>query len=200
MRDLTRKRLVAGLLVLALVGTGALAAVGALAGGLSGDDEPDVADRTPIASDLAEPLWNPCDALEPTQVAELFGSTFDQQTGTPSEPRCTFTPTDDGGTVIDINYQLYDGTLQDIVDQLGDPGDTSELLQPEVPGASGARIVVDSADDALAVTGLVRNGRLVQVVNALDLTPYDKDVTVGGVEALLADLAAAAEESGLNQG
>ena len=199
MRDLTRKRLVAGLLVFALVGAGALAAIGALAGGLS-DDESAVAPRTPISSDLAEPLWNPCDALDPTQVAALFGSAFDQRTGTPAEPRCTFTPTDEGGTVLDINYQLYDGTLQDIVDQLGDPGDTSELLEPNVPGASGARIVVDSADDALAVTGLVRNGRLVQVVNALDLTPYDKDVTVDGVEALLAALAARAADSGLNAG
>ncbi|WP_323791965.1 hypothetical protein [Nocardioides sp.] len=200
MRDQTRTRLVAGLLVFALVGAGALAAVGALVGGLSGDDDPAAAPRTPIATDLGEPLWNPCDALAPTQVAELFGSTFDQQTGTAAEPRCIFTPTDEGGTILDINYQLYDGTLQDIVDQLGDPGDTSELLEPGVPGASGARIVVDTADDALAVTGLVRNGRLVQVVNALDLSPYDKDVTVDGVEALLAALAARAEDSGLNAG
>ena len=176
----------------------ALLAVGALTAGCSGDDEPALPPRTPIPSELAEPLWNPCDALDPAEVATLFDATFDQQTGTAEAPRCTFTPSDEGETVIDINYQLYGGTLQDVVTQLGRPGDTSELRQPKVPGASGARIVIDSADDALAVTGLVRNGRLVQVVNALDLTPYDKEPTVAAVRRLLVELAAHAEESGLN--
>lgn len=168
--------------------------------GCSGGDEPALPPRTPIPTELAEPKYNPCDALDPTEVADLFGAAFDQQTGTDQEPRCTFTPTVEGETVLDINYELYGGTLEDIVTQLGDPGDTSELRQPRVPGASGARIVIDSASDALAVTGLVRNGRLVQVVNALDLTPYDKEATVSAVRQLMTTLAAQAQETGLNDG
>lgn len=168
--------------------------------GCGGDDEPDLPPRAPIPSELAEPLWNPCDALDPAEVSTLFTATFDQQTGTSDEPRCTFTPTEEGETVLDINYQLYGGTLQDIVDQLGDPGDTSALTTPRIPGSSGARLIVDTDDEALAVTGLVRNGRLIQVVNALDLTPYDKEATVAGVRRLLTELASHAEESGLNTG
>ncbi len=126
--------------------------------GCSGDDEPPLPPRTPIPSDLAEPLWNPCDALDPVAVADLFGATFDQQTGTDDAPRCTFTPTVEGETVLDINYELYGGVLEDIVTQLGNPGDTSELRKARVPGASGARVVIDADSDALAVTGLVRNG------------------------------------------
>ncbi|MEN8673800.1 hypothetical protein [Nocardioides sp.] len=168
--------------------------------GCGGGDDPELPPRTPIPSELAEPLWNPCDALDPAEVSTLFTATFDQQTGTSAEPRCTFTPTEEGETVLDINYQLYGGTLQDIVDQLGDPGDTSELTAPRIPGSSGARLIIDTDEDALAVTGLVRNGRLVQVVNALDLAPYDRDATVAGVRRLLTELASHAEESGLNTG
>ena len=188
--------------VVAVVLVGVLVA-GALAAALTafrGQDEPQLPPRTPLPTERAEPLWNPCDALEPTRVAELFGTTFDRLTGTPQEPRCAFTPAAEGEPVVEVNYQLYGGTLEDIVTQLGDPVGTSEILQPTVPGASGARIIVDSDDDALAVTGLVRNGRLVQVVNTLDLTPYDRDTTVDAVRELMADLASRAEESGLNLG
>lgn len=180
----------------ALIGT--VLALGLVATGCSGGDEPTLPARTPIPTELAEPLWNPCDALDPAAVADLFAATFDQQTGNAQEPRCTFTPSVDGEVVLDINYQLYGGTLEDIVTQLGDPGDTSELLSPRVPGASGARIIVDSDAEALAITGLVRNGRLVQVVNALDVAPYDKTATVSGVRELMVELAARAEDSGLN--
>ncbi|CAN5417145.1 hypothetical protein BH09ACT12_BH09ACT12_14450 [soil metagenome] len=168
--------------------------------GCSGDDEPTLPPRTPIPTELAEPLWNPCDALKPAEVAKLFGATFDLATGTDAEPRCTFTPTVEGETVLDINYQLYGGILEDVVTQLGDPSDTSELRSPKLPGASGARIIIDADADALAVTGLVRNGRLVQVVNALDVTPYDKESTVAAVRQLMIELASHAKESGLNVG
>lgn len=171
-----------------------------VAAGCSGDDEPPLPPRTPIPTELAEPLWNPCDTLDPAQVAALFDATFDQQTGNDQDPRCTFTPTVEGETVLDINYQLYGGVLEDVVTQLGDPGDSSELRKLRVPGASGARLIIDSDSDALAVTGLVRNGRLVQVVNALDVAPYDKEAIVTGVRELMAELAAHAEESGLNVG
>ncbi len=186
-RSVVSRSTVAGAVVLAL-----------LASGCSGDDEPALPARTPIPTELAEPLWNPCDALDPLAVATIFDAAFDQQTGSDQEPRCTFTPTVEGEVLLDINYQLYGGTLEDIVTQLGDPGDSSELLSPKVPGASGARIIVDSDGEALAITGLVRNGRLVQVVNALDLAPYDKAATLSGVRELMAELAARAEESGLN--
>ena len=181
-----------------LASLAAVAALSLVAAGCSGEDEPALPERTPISSELAEPLWNPCDALDPATVTELFDAAFDQRTGSDQEPRCVFTPTTDGEVVLDINYQLYGGTLEDIVTQLGDPADSSELLSPRVPGASGARIIVDSDAEALAITGLVRNGRLVQVVNALDLAPYDKAATVAGVRELLTDLASRAEESGLN--
>lgn len=177
-----------------------VAALSLVASGCSGDDAPALPPRTPIPTELAEPLWNPCDALDATAVAALFDASFDQQTGSDQDPRCIFTPTVEGEVVLDINYQLYGGTLEDIVTQLGDPGDSSEIRAPRVPGASGARIIIDSDTEALAITGLVRNGRLVQVVNALDLAPYDKDATLAGVGELLAELAARAEESGLNVG
>ena len=48
------------------------------------------------------------------------------------------------------------------------------------------------------MTGFVRNGRLVQVVNALDPKPYRRDGIRTAVEALLGDLAAHASESGIS--
>ena len=117
MREARTKIVAAGIVAAVVLGGSATG----LAVVLAGDDEPAVPPRTPIPSELAEPLWNPCDTLDPTEVADLFGATFDQQTGTDQAPRCTFTPTVEGETVLDINYQLYGGTLEDVVTQLGDP-------------------------------------------------------------------------------
>ncbi|WP_370250191.1 hypothetical protein [Nocardioides sp.] len=161
-----------------------------------GDD--DVAPRTPLPTAPAEALWNPCSALDLAEVGDLFDERYRVDTGTDTEPRCTFTPGADGGTAVDVNYQLYDGTLKDVVAELPPPGEDATLTAPRLPDANGVRILSSIDGDTLAVTGFVRNGRLVQVVNALDPTPFDRPRVVSGVREVLAALAAAADESGLS--
>ncbi len=172
-----------------------------LLAGCSGDDETEaVAPRTELPSTPAEALWNPCSALDRAEVNELFDVDFSQQTGTPAAPVCTFTPTREGRVVIDVNYNLFQGTLRDIVRQLGTPNaEGATLTAPRLRHADGARIIstIDE-DDTLAVTGFVRNGRLIQVVNAIDPAPYDKPAIVRGVRALMNRLAERAHESGLS--
>lgn len=182
----------------------ALLTAGVLALGTAGCSGSDAAKealgpKPDLPTAPTEPLWNPCSALDLDEVNELFSATFSQQTGSASEPTCTFTPSADGAVAIDINYSLYAGTLRDIVAELGDPESVgATLTAPRLPDANGARIISNVTDDTLAVTGFVRNGRLVQFVNALDPAPYDKAGTVRGVRELMVRLAKHADESGLS--
>lgn len=169
----------------------------ASAGCSSDDEQKELGPKPDLPTSPAEALWNPCSALKPTAVEELFGTTFRVQLGTDAEPQCVFTPAATGDTAFTVNYNLYGGTLVDIVAELGDASDTSTLSAPRLPGASGARIITSVEDDTLAVTGLVRNGRLIQVVDATDPAPFDRQRTVSAVREVMTELAAHAGESGL---
>ena len=179
---------VAGVLV-AL--TTALAGCGDDAGG---GEKPDFsASETPA-------LWNPCDGLDPEAVSTSFGVRFTVRTGTDAEPQCSFAPTAEGDPAVDVSYQLYAGTLEDLLGTFGDLQEEgrTEVASPQVPAADDARVVSDVTDDGtLAVTGFVRNGRLVQVVNALQPPPADRREVEAAVTTMLAGLAAHAAEAGI---
>jgi hypothetical protein len=166
---------------------------------VAGCSDEEVAPRPELPT-TPVPLWNPCDGLAPPDVSRLFATTFTTATGTPEEPRCTFTPEDDGDPALDVNYQQYAGSMDDLFHSFGQVTDGAEtqVSDPTVTGADEARVVVDVVDDTLAVTGFVQNGELFQVVNAIDPAPYDRSRMAAGVRALLADLASHAAESGLS--
>lgn len=184
--------------VAAAVLTACLALVAA---GCSGDDGGGEAlgERPDLPSDPPQ-LWNPCDGLEPAAVAATFGTELTARTGTEDEPLCSFTPIEDGGPAVDVNYQLYPGTLDELLATFGEvqvEGRT-DVTAPEVPAADDARVISDVGDDdVLAVTGFVRNGQLVQVVNALDPAPFDQRAVRRAVTELLTPLAEHASGSGL---
>ncbi|MEO9324066.1 hypothetical protein ABFT23_11280 [Nocardioides sp. C4-1] len=181
--------------------TAALAAVLLLAAGCGGGDDTEATGTPPDLPTAPPELWNPCDGLDDTAVSTAFGTTFTVRRGSDSEPTCTFSPTTEGGPAIDVNYQLYAGTLEDLLKSFGvlaDGADT-RVSSPTVAGADDARVVSDvDADDTLAVTGFVRNGRLVQVVNALDPAPADRAAVEAAVTTMLEGLAAHAAESGIS--
>jgi hypothetical protein len=166
-----------------------------------GDDDPgaDVGERPDLPTAPPE-LWNPCDGLDPDSVSEAFGTTFTARTGTDEQPQCSFAPTAEGDTAVDVNYQLFAGTLDDLLETFGDleVADRTEVSSPEVAEADDARVILDVNEGTLAVTGFVRNGQLVQVVNALDPEPFTRDRVVRAVTTLLTDLSAHASESGLS--
>ncbi|WP_134768141.1 hypothetical protein [Nocardioides sp. 1609] len=176
---------------------GLLALTAALAA-CSGDDEP--AGPRPTMPTEAPALWNPCDGLDTAAVSTAFGATFDTRTGTAESPLCSFTPQEDGGPAMDVNYQLFAGSLDDLMKTFGvlAEGATTEVTTPEVPDADDVRLIVDvTADDTLAVTAFVQTGDLVQVVNALDPSPFDRAAVVRGVRTVMAGLATHAAESDL---
>lgn len=166
-----------------------------LAAGCS-DDEP--TPRTALPTE-APARWNPCDGLDPAAVAESFGTTFSVVTGTDEEPRCSFSPREEGAPALDVNYQLYPGTMAELIDTFGTlaEGARTRVTGPDLASADDARIIVDVSDGTLAVTGLVQNGALVQVVNALDPSPFDRGLMTRGVRTVLAELAVHAGDSGL---
>jgi hypothetical protein len=174
----------------------ALVAVLALAGcsssSSSSDGEPDTPPGHPTT---APALWNPCDGLRPARVAEAFRTTFTVDAGTDAAPACRFTPTADGDVGLDVNYQVFAGSLEELFGTFGAAGPTTEVTAVRVRGADDARLVVDVVDDTLLVTGFVQNGRLVQVVNALDPEPAPRPRVVAAVRELLADLSEHAASS-----
>lgn len=139
-------------------------------------------------------LWNPCDGLELTEVQRALSVELSVATGSPDAPQCTFTPTQDGEPALDVNYQLYPGSLEELVDTFGVPTEGSEIdvTTPDVLDADDARLIVSVVDDTLAVTGFVQNGDLVQTVDVIDPQPYDQARVVRGVREVLAAFSAAA--------
>ncbi|TYL55033.1 hypothetical protein FXB39_05410 [Nocardioides sp. BGMRC 2183] len=161
-----------------------------------GDDEasgakPDLPTETPA-------LWNPCDTLDAAFVQKQFGTDSTEHSGTATEPECRFAPKDpdSGDPAITINYQLFDGDLDQLWETMGQQ-DSADVRDPRIEGADAARIVVDARKRQLFVTGFVETGDLFQVVNVADPRPYDEDAVIAGVEATLTALAAQANEAGI---
>ena len=183
------------LVVLVSAALTAVLAAGCSSSSSGSDGEP----ATPPGHPSTAPaLWNPCDGLEPPQVARLFRTTFTVDAGTPSEPACRFTPAADGDVGLDVNYQIFAGSLEELFATFGTAQASTEVTTVRVRGADDARLVVDTVDETLLVTGFVQNGRLVQVVNALDPDPAPRARVVAGVRALLTDLSAHADESAVD--
>jgi hypothetical protein len=170
-------------------------AVGCSSSSSSSDGKP----ATPPGHPSTAPaVWNPCDGLAPRRVARLFRTEFTVDAGTSSQPACRFTPTADGDAAIDVNYQIFAGTLVELFKTFGASQPTTEVTTVKVSEADDARVVVDVVDDTLLVTGFVQNGRLVQVVNAVDPAPYPRAAVVDAVIAVLGDLARHADESAVD--
>ena len=136
--------------------------------------------------DVADVGWSPCDGLTAERVSEIAGEPMEEQTGTTDQPRCTFTPTTEGGAAYDVNFLLFDGGLDAALDAMG--AVSSQLHPVTVPGADSARIAVRERKSGIAVTGFVQVGGLVQSVNAAHLAPYDRDALVASTTDLLAEL------------
>ena len=189
MPDLTRGRTRTRLSLMA-----AAAALPMLLAGCGGDDlgaKPSLPSETPA-------LWNPCDGLTVKFVNRQFAATTTKDAGTPTAPDCRFPPTKKkaGEPVLTANYQLFDGTLDELWTAMGQQK-KADVRDVDVAGAEAAKIVVNAKKSQLYVTGFVANGTLFQVVNVADPTPYDVDRIVDGVEATLAKLAQHAADSGV---
>ena len=138
----------------------------------------------PPAPTPTEPLFNPCSALDVDQVSRLLDADLRLNAGTPAAPTCSLTPAEDGGPVVDANYQLIPQGLDAIFDAMGDL-DPDDVETVRVPGADDARVVVDFDDQQLYVSGFVQNGELVQTVDVVDPLPYDRARVVSGVRQIL---------------
>lgn len=165
-----------------------VAAVALLAG--CGEGEP-VADPAP-STHSASP-WNPCDGLDAGPISAALGATVRVEDGGGDVYRCAVLPEAEGDARMSITYQWSGVTLEEAWKQMGIPA--GRATSPRIAGADAARLVVDAGPKAVAVTGFVQTGDLIQVVNALDLPPHDRGAVVGAVEVVLEQLVAAAPES-----
>ena len=142
------------------------------------------------ASKAAGVAWSPCDTLTAASVSSLVGEKVGENDGTSDQPRCTFTPAEDGGAAYDVSYLWFDGGLDAALDSMG--AISSQLERVRLPGADAARVAVKARKSGVLVTGFVQTKGLVQSVNAVQLAPYDEQQVVGATKRLLAELAAQA--------
>jgi len=163
-----------------------------LLAGCGGDDGPPPAAPTPTQA-----LWNPCDALDAKGVGQEFGGPVTEEDGTPTSPVCSFTPATEGDPVVDANYQIFPAGLDAAWKTMG-RSDTATVTSPKVRGADDTRLVVDSDDDQLYVSGFVQNGDLIHTVDAVDPKPYDRRRLMRAVTWTLGRLSAHARGSDLS--
>jgi hypothetical protein len=178
-----------------LAATGSLLAAAALLAGCSDDESGDAAPTaTPTEAASEQAYWNPCDGLRARPVEKALGARLKVERGTREAPRCTLVPRAEGGAAIDVNYTVFGAGLDEAWEQMGAPDDGS-VTEPEVAGADDTRMVVSPGDDALAVTAFVQNGEVVQLVNVVDPTPYDRERVVAAVGEVMSQLSAYAGRS-----
>ncbi len=165
----------------------AVLAVALLLAGCGSDDRATDPDHTLPPT---EALWNPCDALDLDKVSTWLASEFAKDVGTLENPSCTFSPTLDGGPVVNANYALVPSGLDAVFETMSrlDPDDVSDV---QVPGADAAKLVVDFDSRQLFVSGFVQNGDLIQTVDVVDPRPYDEALVVRAVRGILAKFSAA---------
>lgn len=174
--------------------TGAAVAAALLLAGCSSADGSS-ADPEPTASPSEARVWNPCNGIEVERVEDSLGTALTVERGTEDTPRCALVPAQEGDAVIDTNYTVFAGTFEEAWDAMGAPDDGSvDIVDPTIPTADGARLVVDAGTEAVGVTGFVQKGPLVLIVNALDTTPYRQGKVAAAVREVMTQLAAYAPE------
>ncbi len=172
----------------------AVAAAAVLAGCSSSSSAPR---PSATESQAAAVAWSPCDGLTAASVGRIAGARLAMHTGTVDQPRCTFVPRTRGGPAYDVSYLWFDGGLDEALDSMG--AISSQLRSVPVPGADAARLAVREKKSGVLVTGFVQTKGLVQSVNAVDLTPYDRRAFVTSVTDLLAQLARTAPRAPAQQ-
>lgn len=160
-----------------------------LLAGCSGDDGP-----PPAAPSPTEALWNPCDALDAEGIEREFGARVTEENGTPTSPVCSFSPRTEGDPVVDANYVLFPAGLEAAWESMG-RSETATVTTPKVRGADDTRLVVETGEGQIFVSGFVQNGDLIHTVDAVDRRPYDRRRLERAVAWALARLSAHARDA-----
>ena len=180
--------LLALLLPLAACGAGDSAGSAGSAGSASG-----ATSGSGTGSTSAAPAWNPCGDLSARQVGAALGARVTVDTGSTDAPRCAFLPAAKNGPTLNVTYLWFDGGFEQAFASMGRLD--GRVSRPAVPGADAARLVVNTNRQATLVTGFVRTGRLVETVNAVQLTPSDPRAVVRATRRVMATLVAHAPAS-----
>ena len=144
---------------------------------------------TSTASTPAAAPFNPCDDLTAALVGRALGAEVSKETGSGSNLRCAFLPKQTGGPTLNVTYLDFAGDFDEAWAAMGTIDGT--VTDVDVAGAQAARLVVNTRDDAVLVTGFVQVGGLLQTVNAVQLAPYDEARSTAAVTTVLTRLAKA---------
>lgn len=163
-----------------------------LLAGCGGEDD----GPPPPAPSPTEALWNPCDGLAAGPLGKRLGADYTEEDGSATQPRCSFTPAEEGDPAVNANYLLFPQGLDAAWDTMG-ASHTATVTEPRVRGAEATRLVVEAQPDQLYVTGFVQNGDLIQTVDVVDPVPYDRRRIERAVTWTLGRLSAHADAEGV---
>jgi hypothetical protein len=137
--------------------------------------------------------WNPCGDLSARRVGAALGARVTVDTGSADQPRCAFLPAATNGPTLNVTYLWFDGRFEQAFTSMGRL--EGRVTRPAVPGADATRLVVNTNRQATLVTGFVKTGRLVETVNAVQLTPSDPRAVVRATRRVMTTLVAHAPAS-----
>jgi len=130
--------------------------------------------------------WNPCGDLAADAVGRALRSPVTEATGTVDTPRCAFLPEKKGGPTLNVTYTWFDGGFERAWRSMGELAGTVRDL--DLRGADQARLVVNTREEAVLVTGFVQTGDLIETVNAAALAPYDRAAVTAATTEVMATL------------
>jgi uncharacterized protein DUF3558 len=160
-----------------------------------GDASPDRASPAGTSPTVAGPggdsstaprVWNPCGDLAATRVGRALGERVTRETGTADTPRCAFLPVTKGGPALNVTYAWFAGGFERAWRRMGVPDGRVRDLR--LPGADHARLVVNRSRGAVLVTGFVQTGDLVEIVNAIGLSPDEHAAVTSATTGVLRTL------------
>lgn len=168
------------------VGNGTDSTGSPVASGSPGAD----ASGTPTG-DPARTVEDPCRALPAAAVAAVVGHPVEArsgQTGSLSNRTCYYTPSDDSTAELVVGSQWTDADFDEVWGSIADKIE-GDVETPRIPGADGARVVVDAGAKSVLLTGFVRHADQVDTVNVYADAPYDEKAQLAQVVDLLRRLA-----------
>ena len=125
-------------------------------------------------------------------MGAALGARVTEETGTADNPRCAFLPVRKGGPTLNVTYTPFEGDFDAAWKSMGHLDGV--VTEPDIAGATAARVVVNRSPKAVFVSGFVHSPGLIQTVNAVALRPYDAGRVAAATRSVLTTLVAHAPD------
>lgn len=180
------RSLAAGIgLAIALLGTAACASES------DGADPDDISTQTSFPTVEAREVPDPCAAITPDEVATLIGvdALETLADGGSSYRGCSYTDVSTDLVALTTTVYASNADFEDVWSSVAE-SIQSEVLDVEVAGAEGARLIIAEQEGSLAISGVASANGIVDQVNLLTPAPFDRNTQIAAATTILESLVA----------